>query len=201
MIKMNKAILISIKPRHLRNILNGKKILEIRKTMPKCDLPIDVYIYCSKEKPTAIVTDRGCVVANTLDVGGNSQYKSAYSCSGKVVAKFTLRTIEPICWRYDFVGEYKYAGTKTITEEIDFLNKSCLCDAEIDDYLKDKKGYVWHIDNLVIFDEPLLLNEHFYNVPSEATKKWFKENYIGKGVIVQSLIKAPQSWRYVEVDL
>ena len=43
-----KSILISIKPKYVADILNGKKTLEIRKSMPKCELPIDVYIYCTK---------------------------------------------------------------------------------------------------------------------------------------------------------
>lgn len=43
-----KAILISIKPEWVEKILNGEKTIEIRKSMPKCDLPIDVYIYCTK---------------------------------------------------------------------------------------------------------------------------------------------------------
>ena len=42
---MKKSILISIRPEWVAKILNGKKTIEIRKTMPKCDLPIDVYIY------------------------------------------------------------------------------------------------------------------------------------------------------------
>ena len=45
---MKKAILISIRPEWVEKILNGEKTIEIRRNMPKCDLPIDVYIYCSK---------------------------------------------------------------------------------------------------------------------------------------------------------
>jgi len=47
---MKKAILISIRPEWVAKILNGEKTIEIRKTMPKCRFPIDVYIYCSKGK-------------------------------------------------------------------------------------------------------------------------------------------------------
>ena len=64
-----KSILISIKPRFVADILNGKKTIEIRKTMPKCELPITVYIYCTKD--------------NYLG------YLPKYF-AGKVVAKFTL---------------------------------------------------------------------------------------------------------------
>ena len=45
-----KAIMISIQPKWVAKILNGEKTIEIRKSMPKCDLPIKVYIYCTKEK-------------------------------------------------------------------------------------------------------------------------------------------------------
>ena len=36
-----KAIMISIKPKWVAKILNGEKTIEIRKAMPKCELPID----------------------------------------------------------------------------------------------------------------------------------------------------------------
>ena len=66
---MIKSILISIRPEWVEKILNGEKTIEIRKTMPKCDLPIDVYIYCTK---------------------GNGKN----NFNGKVVAKFTLNEIK-----------------------------------------------------------------------------------------------------------
>ena len=199
MIKSKKAILISIQPRYVADIISGKKTLEIRKTIPKCDLPIDVYIYCSKGpgychhafedfKPK----DKQAVIPLQL-------------CNGYVVAKFTLNNVEEIMID---VNESIYYGTHSLGEPI-LLKESCLSYKELDGYLDTIwwngehhiVGYAWHIDNLVIFDRPLLLNEHFYNVPSKADVKWFKDNYIGKGVLVQSLLKAPQSWRYVEVDL
>ena len=44
------SIMISIKPEWVAKILNGDKTIEIRKTMPKCELPCKAYIYCTKEK-------------------------------------------------------------------------------------------------------------------------------------------------------
>ena len=43
-----KSIIISIKPEWVYKILTGEKTLEIRKTFPVCEYPIDVYIYCTK---------------------------------------------------------------------------------------------------------------------------------------------------------
>lgn len=42
-----KSIMLSIKPKIVKKILNGEKTIEIRKTRPKCELPVKVYIYCS----------------------------------------------------------------------------------------------------------------------------------------------------------
>ena len=192
---MSKAILISIKPKWVARILNGEKTIEIRKTRPNCDLPIPVYIYCTKEKTRAILTDKGCVISNTLAVGGNSQYKSGYSLSGQVVAKFTLNKVEEIV-RYD--GEFY---TPTYEENKICLN-ACLSWEEIHRYLANKKtGYAWHIENLKIFNEPKELNDFMV----KPTKRFFMEHIeqtyciLGKGIF-RDLTKAPQSWCYVEVE-
>ena len=47
---MSKSIMISIKSEHVVNILNGKKTLELRKSVPK-DFVGWVYIYVTKAKP------------------------------------------------------------------------------------------------------------------------------------------------------
>ena len=79
-----KAILISIKPKYVAKILNGEKTIEIRKTMPKCDLPIDVYIYCTKQNAKHYIKNK---IYNSM-------------INGKVVAKFTLNKVEEITNRY-----------------------------------------------------------------------------------------------------
>ena len=60
-----KSILISIQPQWVAMIIHGKKTLEIRKTMPKCELPCKVYIYCSwgDERTSYMLGKRGKVVA------------------------------------------------------------------------------------------------------------------------------------------
>ena len=45
-----KAILMSIRPQHLVNILNGKKTIELRKQFPS-DYRGWVYCYCTLGKP------------------------------------------------------------------------------------------------------------------------------------------------------
>ena len=44
-----RSMLVSLSPKECVNLLNGDLSILIRKIKPKCDLPIDVYIYCTKE--------------------------------------------------------------------------------------------------------------------------------------------------------
>lgn len=44
---MSKAVLISIRPGWVEEILSGKKTLELRKTKPKLKTPFKCYIYCA----------------------------------------------------------------------------------------------------------------------------------------------------------
>lgn len=204
-----KNILISIKPKYVANILNGEKTIEIRKTMPKCDLPIDVYIYVTQDKGKG-----WCMVG----VNGNKSYYQPYSeeavyspnhnyiGNGEVVAKFTLNKVEKFGVDIDCVYD--------IWQEID---KTCLTEKEICDYILGKDyfqnvGYAWHISNLVIFDKPKELSEFYKGFRNQYYKREFGidthiDNY---GVMIQptkngyeythKLTKAPQSWCYVEVE-
>lgn len=192
---MSKAILISIKPKWVAKILNGEKTIEIRKTMPKCDLPIDVYIYCTKggKKDWHLIevvdTDTGWEGYEYDYYIGSKGYLK-HCLEGKVVAKFTLNKVEEI--KFD---------------DKDIQRQACLSEDELFDYLfvnipynEDmRKGYAWFIDNLVIFDKPKELSE-FYKIsckgcPFENTVDCCKP-YTH---IYCKITKAPQSWCYVEV--
>ena len=125
-----KSILISIKPKWVAKILNGEKTIEIRKTAPKCELPIDVYIYCTK--------------------GAYIGYLSK-KYVGKVVAKFTLRKVEKL---KIYVGSYipvAILHTDSIPTCSLMEKESCLTMDEIWKYTK-MKGYAWHISDLQLLD-------------------------------------------------
>ena len=189
-----KAILISIQPKYVADILNGKKTLEIRKTIPKCDLPIDVYIYCTKKEPYA----RRCV---HNDKWGTLEYIKS---DGKVVAKFTLNKVEEIFTHINKQnGDYWYhLDTKPPVEGCiqNLCKKSCLKEEELHSYLKGKKGYAWHIDNLVVFDKPKEISE--FRQWFDCEKCWCVDNQdclMNKQCPKHTLTRAPQSWQFIEV--
>lgn len=182
-----RSILLSVKPEWLVKILNGEKTIEIRKTMPKCDLPIDVYLYCCKGKkhhlflppeyfifPEDETSQPYCDIKPILDIDE--------MLDGKVVAKFTLNKndkaeLERINYSTEDYG-YRF------NDEI--LIKTCLTEEQLESYLlsKDGIGYAWYIDNLQIFDKPISLTENDFGNP--------KTNI--------AITKAPQSWCYCIYD-
>lgn len=164
-----KAILMSIRPKWVAKILKGEKTIEVRKTMPKCDLPIDVYIYCTKGNQIL----KGLIAKSWYGLGGYFDYEKL---NGKVVAKFTLNKIR----------------TSDMTN---CLQGSYLSYDEVNEYTKGKKFYGWVVDNLVIFDRPKELSE--FKRCTEKTCIYGKcHKYMH---CLKSLTRAPQSWCYVEV--
>ena len=188
-----KAIMISIKPKWVAKILNGEKTIEIRKTMPKCDLPIDVYIYCTKNSKqelcyvpateTFYCYPKDNIVAKQCD-------RMGLSFNGKVVAKFTL----------NYVGRLKVIHDDIYDNMV--IPNACITHKELEDYLKDNVGYAWHISNLEIFDRPRELCEFHTNIKKEPPEELLCPE-CGKPMEYYEykyLTKAPQSWCYVEVE-
>ena len=183
-----KSIMISIQPQWVEKILNGEKTIEIRKTMPKCDLPVKVYIYCTKSFNSLRRfpnDERFGDLKNKFDITTHNRTSTIPTdiWNGKVVAEFTLNKIEGFSkYEYDFGALVRHldlwAGTKG---NYPFLI----------DYLKgQKKGYAWHIDNLKIYDEPKDLSE-FSTILHRMKCK--------ESRFTSHLLQRPfQSWGYVE---
>lgn len=196
---MNKAILMSIQPKWLVKILNGEKTIEIRKTMPKCDLPIDVYLYCTKEKTMLCdfgdnefpYKNGGYELSSDLV---NIKNHDAEILNGKVVAKFTLNKVDEILNMV--IGYAMYNKSQEHLDKV--MKKSCLTNNQLEKYLNKKDGYAYHIDNLVIFDKPMELSD-FYKSRFEPNKITDAYEKTFHDLSKYRVTKAPQSWQYVYV--
>ena len=173
---MSKAILISINPKHVMNILNGKKTIELRKTYPHCALPIDVYIYCTSHKNhrESLYELETYKKRRRFDVDYYVPSDPDFILNGKVVAKFTLNHVN-----MDFLNNV--------------LEPACVSRKEAEDYLEGRPCWQWKIDNLVIFDKPKLLEE-FWNNGKKVKGHNGTYQY-------SKLTRAPQSWCYVEAQV
>ena len=205
-----KSIIISIKPKWVKKILSGEKTLEIRKTAPKCELPCEVYIYCTKESKQYLKRSKWLGYPqedNEFFVESTNELESE-TFNGKVVAKFTLNKVEQI------------ENDKLWEIDRNFLERTCLSFGELASYLSSRTGYAWHIDNLVIFDKPKELEEFKHSlrgcslfcdnnfVPSFC-RNYCEHNKDTERLDVycdindkfgEPLTKAPQSWCYCEVN-
>ena len=197
-----KALLISIKPKYVVKILNGKKTIEVRKRFPK-DYKGWVYIYCTKNKERLV------------DLRDDSFYCGmSKRLNGKVVARFYCDKVEEIKYHFGYYDMGECA-------ESYILEKSCLSAEELDNYLQASKdydekkpskvyGYAIHISNLEIFDKPKELGEF---MPVKWDKCGVKDKNglyqcnkcpYGDNSILECnykpLTKAPQSYCFIEVE-
>lgn len=182
-----KAILISIKPQHVANILNGIKTLEIRKRFPS-DYVGWVYIYCTKEND---------LFKSYIRMGYYTTRSTAddleYNGKGKVVARFWCDRVENL-YEYQIDGygsDYEIASDTLKQEEL--LKECCLTYDQLSDYLGDiNNGKAIHVTKLEIFNKPKELYKFKVAKPFVYTNGT-------KGTIYYPLTRAPQSWQFIEV--
>lgn len=182
MLRDNKAVLISIKPKWCELILRGKKTIEVRKTRPKLETPFKCYIYQTKGKGKLIViikdgddcygeTYHGKPVFIKMREG--SRYAGLFGREQKVIGEFVCDRIDTIDIIDDPVMTYIRVNQLNQHADICITAETCLNINQLQSYLNDQKGYGWHISDLKIYDEPIELSEF-------------------------GLTRPPQSWRYVE---
>lgn len=202
-----KSILLSIRPEWVIKILNGDKIIEIRKMFPK-DFVGWVYIYVTKDERKKLVSFNHPITNKTAYVTCTPKeylgHLKTTILNGRVVARFWCDNVEGIYWQQDTRNPF-------VTDEYDLVtsslgswsleSESCLTEYEMIDYLdkdcdsdKEYVGYAINISKLEIFDKPKELNEFVsYNV-------WNTKNNVKLLDHIENnrLTKAPQNYCYVE---
>lgn len=203
-----KSIMISIQPQWVEKILNGEKTIEIRKTMPKCELPVKVYIYCTQGQMLHDMKDEEYWTGKRFAYGSNKSNDIIWSATpfvnGKVVAEFTLNKV-------DRCGEAVYDANRDLWEDWNTLglNNSCVHPYDLEEYSNGYELYAWHIDNLKIYDKPKELSEF------KKENKCYYSDY-DKGCCCEcctfydlgdcdgrcsKLERPPQSWCYCEGEM
>lgn len=189
---MNKAVMLSIRPKWCEKIANSEKTIEVRKTKPKMETPFKCYIYCTVEMagydalwvPDAPTREKYSFMAMSAYL---ENPKGANKGNGKVIGEFTCDRIYKIdkdstdfLFKAGGLSVYKHAAEE----------KCGLCVAMTDDelhgYLGHYQGYGWHISDLRIYDKPKGLDEF--------TR--LRETKFGSESV--TIKRPPQSWCYVE---
>ena len=175
-----KAVMISIKPKWCEMIASGKKIIEVRKTKPKLDVPFKVYIYCTKG-PLYLNRHNGIFYLESKDILGGRGCGVYKRLNGLVIGEF-------IC---DAVVVDRTYGHDPL-----FRAAACMNQVEAASYCLNAQMYGWHISDLKIYDEPKPLGEFKQCHKCEYYSNCYKHEYSCNGVY--SLTRPPQSWCYVE---
>ncbi len=164
-----KAVLMSIHPQWCAPILNGLKIIEIRKSKPNLKHPFKAYIYCTKKGGNLVLGDRfdgSSFLTEYAITRGVSKERADDTwgvLNGKVIGEF-------VCGRIDHIV---HSGTNRKDLKLSLLNsdgtfsqltdtyikKTYLSLEEIENYAQGKDVFGWRISNLIIYDEPKALHE------------------------------------------
>lgn len=168
MTNLEKHLLMSIRPEHAANILNGKKTLEIRKVIPKW--AIEELRKGNQVKCLMYVTKRYS--------GVYIQKKGEPNYFGEISEKFyTVRIPQtstemlggsiPFMVTFDDVIDLTYAlgwggGLHPEFDEEDIAKKACLTVWKLLDYTQAEKGLALHISSVRIFDKPMQLSDCFF---------------------------------------
>ena len=175
-----KSVLISIKPKYCELIVNGEKMIEVRKTRPKIETPFKCYIYMTQ--------------GDLKNLGSYSEWM--YKTRKKVIGEFVCDKVYSIKNR----GSFFSVATEgeSITDEI--ARQSCLDYYDMVNYLGDKDGYGWHISDLKLYDKPKELSEFKIYCNRKSICGSFCNRFTGKpwDICNDKINRPPQSYMYVE---
>lgn len=177
---MNKAIMLSIRPKWCEKIIMGRKTMELRKSVPKLEVPFKCYIYCTSGHPYISVKggnlDRDTVRTNTVG-----------RCNGKVIGEF-------VC---DYILQRCEMANADIAEQ-----QSCVRREDIYfKYSEEGKHYIygWHISGLKIYDMPRDLSEFRRATdPCDSCHAEYTWECTDCKKFGGNIKRPPQSWCYVE---
>ena len=168
---MSKAVLLSIRPEHGRNLIDGKKSVELRKNWPLKKTPFLCYLYCT-------------MGGEILPVGEN-----ALPANGMVFG-------QAVC--YDIYRAVEYREDNYLVTYPKIISRACVTEEEAIRYAKGNSVYGWYLRDLEIYNKPRKLDEfrpfcsprHDCECCEFWSKKWMD--------CMKRLTRAPQSWCYVE---
>lgn len=175
-----KAVLISIQPKWCELIASGKKVVEVRKTRPKIDVPFKCYIYCTKK----------------FYRKGDGYFQGKYC--GKVIGEFVCnRIIEIKPFGIDDIREFEKQTCLKANEIVSYLNGFYgygwhISDLVIYDKPKELNEFYKKCEGF-----PCEGCEHLKYQRVNADEYDYECEFYNFNYHIP-ITRPPQSWRYVE---
>lgn len=158
-----KTILLPVTPMEAMRILNGKQTIIIRKSVPKDELPIKVWLYCSDSKDFLLDKDRNYFVWDKHEYSYFYRYEEEpkeHYFQKKVIASFTLKRVDLMEARRLKDGQTPTYKTKAVYGNI--IHRACMDSNQLWDYLKDNNGKALYVSDLEIPKKPIKPSEFKY---------------------------------------
>lgn len=194
---MSKAVMLSIRPKWVEKIANGKKTIEVRKTKPKLETPFKCYIYCTRDKHLAFMQNQtGTNLIACMDVDAAIPVGGAIG-NGKVIGEFVCDCVTPL---YNVcMDDWKRLSGGLHNIEKELVNQACLTEAKLHTYAGGKNCFAWHISDLRIYDTPKELSEFktLCRVDADCCACPYY-NYTKMDCDGRVIGRPPQSWCYVD---
>jgi predicted transcriptional regulator len=186
--------MLSIQPKWCEKIASGKKTVEVRKNRPNIGKPFKCYIYCTQKR----VNGEILLTREKKVEGRNRGFREQddIPLAGKVVGEF-------VCEHITFLGNLSTDPWRNLSGSTHeyckqlVVNNACLTETELRLY---GGKYAWHISDLVIYDKPKELSEFERACPDNVRSCAMCRHSGYSGMKCPKIIKAPQSWCYVEVQ-
>lgn len=141
--RINKAVLISIRPEWCEKIISGEKTIEVRKNYPDRK-PIKCYIYCTIGKKTLYRSSHDGTI-RLYHKAEPESFSHHQVLNGKVIGEFVCDKVFNI---------FEFSGSRFWLNEA-LVRDTCLTDDKIRVYAGGaNEVYGWHISGLKIYDRP-----------------------------------------------
>ena len=201
-----KKILMSIHPEWCEKIFNCEKTIEVRKSRPKLEPPFEVYVYCTRSRLHLYKNpNNGEVFLDRIDGYRGGDYENRY-LTGKVIGTFVCDKVEKFTVGSLRSDDIERQAWLSYSELINYFYNGKEPDGET-----VKWGYGWHITEPKLLNSPL--DVRWFNKPypftedCDITCPYAEGEYHGDGIngdmefigCNNKIIRAPQSWCYVEV--
>lgn len=179
---MEKAIIAILTPKEGYSLLKGDLSILVRRIKPNCKLPAKVYAYIKNERKTQLLKGPGLYDREEIaHIAQGGLLKTTDFLNGKVIAAFTLHSIEEVKFKMDWLHGGVY-NVESYSNEKSFERDCCMNQKDLDNYLnqgndkRNKSGYAWRILAPKVFDEPKDLNEFHKLGYLAAVEEEYKNN-------------------------
>lgn len=197
---MRRLILV-VSPERAALLLNGKATIEVRKSIPDCELPCEVLVYVAK-KGSLLFKER--TTGEYFAEEYNKNFRPSYALNGKVVAKFVLKDFDRVCVNCKWNGEnYRthVSGENHVWAKDEMFEKSKLSTGELLKYLgANSYGYAWFINELSKLEKPMELKEIYHMCDGNCEKCKHNSPDLEYDIcnhVYEPLTGIPHGWRYV----